>query len=174
MKRFLILLALVAGCGASDQTGSNGTETSGGGAPAQGPPASAAPATAVIAADLTGLYEGGPAAQPNQLCIVDKAGGAAQFGVVIWGSSMHSCSGAGEAVRDGNRLTLKMAGDETCTLDATIDGLKVTLPSEVGPGCAYYCGARAGFANAELVRKGATVEDALKARDLVGEPLCSR
>jgi hypothetical protein len=77
--------------------------------------------------------------------------------------------GSGEAVRQGERLVLKMAGDSTCEIDARLAGGVVTLPASVPEGCAYYCGARAQFAARTLTRSG---DDATKARDLVGDPLC--
>lgn len=166
MKKFLIALALVAGCGTSDQEAENmaaGNGSQGGAgnriAPAQG------------GSGLAGLYEGGTAAQPNQLCIVDGPG-KAQFGLVVWGANLHSCSGSGEVVREGNRLRLAMAGDQACAIDARMEGDTVTLPATVPNGCSYYCGARARLAGASFIRKGSTVEDAMKAKDLVGEKLC--
>jgi hypothetical protein len=106
------------------------------------------------------------------MCIVDKGTGNAQFGINLWGGNMHSCSGSGSAVRAGNKLTLTMAGDQSCTLNATISGNTVILPKDVAQGCAYYCGARAGFNGQTLQRKGTTVTDAARATDLAGDPLC--
>ena len=85
---------------------------------------------------------------------------------------MHSCSGSGSAVREGATLRLRMAGDEPCEIAATLAGGTIRLPQAVPQSCAYYCGARAQLAGAAFTRAGATVEDAMKARDLVGEPLC--
>jgi hypothetical protein len=166
MKRSLILLALLAGCGGADDS-ANRTAAAGNVASPQAVPAAAE------AAGLTGLYEGGQAGQPNQLCIVDgEGGGEAQFGIVVWGSNLHSCSGAGQASRDGARLTLTMAGDATCRIAARFEGGTVTLPGEIPEGCAYYCGARARFTGVSLARKGATRADAMKAVDLAGDRLC--
>jgi hypothetical protein len=67
-----------------------------------------------------------------------------------------------------------MTGDETCRIEARIRDGAVTLPDQVPAGCAYYCGPTARFSGPPLARKGSRVEDALKAKDLVGEPLCSR
>ena len=158
MRGFVLALLLVAGC-----RGEGGDGNAAGGRAGVGP---------VQTATLTGLYEGGPPAQRNQLCVIHREGGAASFGLVIWGEEMHSCAGSGEAVREGNRLKLKMAGDEACRVDAVIEGTKVTMPTEVPEGCAYYCGAQAKFGGATLDKVGGTAEDAMKAKDLVGESLC--
>jgi hypothetical protein len=120
---------------------------------------------------LTGLYEGGSGAQRNQLCIVDKGSGSAQFGLIVWGANMHSCAGAGTAARKGDRLTLTMAGDSACTIDATMEGGTVRLPETVPAGCSYYCGAQASLAGT-FERTGSTADDAKKAKDLAGDPLC--
>lgn len=121
---------------------------------------------------LTGLYEGGQAQPPNQLCIVEGQG-EPRFGLVVWGANQHSCSGAGTVERQGERLRLRMTGDETCTIDARISGTTVTLPASVPDGCAYYCGARASMAGASFTQQGTGAEQAGKAKDLVGDPLCT-
>lgn len=122
---------------------------------------------------LTGLYEGpGQAGRTSQMCMVDPAGETARFGLVVWGANDHSCSGSGTATRSGTRLQLKMTGDEACTIEATIEGGTVVLPDRVPDGCAYYCGARARLSGARLTQVGTGRDDAAKARDLVGDPLC--
>ncbi len=175
MKKSLIALALVAGCGASDREPGNGVaadsnpseaET----AAAKGGEGSVATADATSA--LTGLYEGPAGAQRNQLCVIDKASGNAQFGLIVWGSNMHSCSGAGTAVRSGERLTLTMGGDSSCTINATIRGGTVTLPATLPAGCSYYCGARAQMTGVTFERSGSSTADAVKARDRAGDSLC--
>jgi hypothetical protein len=168
MKKSLIVLALVAGCGASGQSQGGGNR--GGGNPQGGGVAdNAAP---VAAGDgLTGLYQSGGGARPSQMCILDK-GGKAQFGVTIWGANLRACSGAGTASLAGDRLTLRMAGDSACALDATLKNGIVAFPDTMPAGCAYYCGAGASFAGASLTRRGSTRADAMKAKDVAGEALC--
>ncbi len=164
MKRLLIALLLLGACGTSEeQANRSGAEAE----------ADDAVADAVGTAGLTGLYESRAGDQTNQLCIIDRGSGDARFGLVVWGGNMHSCSGTGGAVQEDGVLRLTMAGDETCAIEATIDGGTVTLPDAVPDGCAYYCGARARLAGATFSRTGATAEDAMKAVDLVGEPLCA-
>lgn len=173
MKKSLILLVLLAGCGgAAEQPGGNASEP-GTGAEAQERGATDAAAQAIETTRLTGLYEGGPPGQPSQLCIVDRGTGDAQFGIVVWGANMHSCSGAGQAVREGDALRLRMAGDSACEIRASIRDGTVTLPQSPPSGCTYYCGARAQFAGATLARTGTSVQDAMKAKDLAGDPLCA-
>jgi hypothetical protein len=161
-----VLLFLAAGCsgGGADNAA----------APAE-PKEAAAPSRSAPAggelSTLVGLYEGGKAGQPDQMCIVERDG-AQHFGLVVWGGNMHSCSGSGTVTREGGTLRLAMAGDRTCAIDARIDGTTVTFPVNLPEGCAYYCGARASLANASLTQKGTTPADAAKAKDLVGEPLC--
>lgn len=165
MRKYVIALLLLSACGTEGGIGNN----------ASAPEAAAGKAVeqAVETAGLTGLYEGGLAGRPNQMCIIDRGTGNAVFGLVVWGSNMHSCSGAGEAVREGDRLLLSMAGDEECKIEATMTGGRIVLPAQVPEGCSYYCGARAQIGGATFERKGTTVEDAMRAVDLVGEPLCA-
>jgi hypothetical protein len=154
MKKSLVVLALVAGCGASGQpqAGKGGGETAGGGGA------------------LTGLYQA-RSTPPGQMCILEK-GGKAQFGVTIWGPHLRACSGAGTATLAGDRLSLAMAGDAACTIEATLKNGIVTFPASVPATCTYYCGAGTSFAGATLTKQGGTRADALKAMDPAGESLC--
>lgn len=160
MRQVLMALVLVAGCGAGADQGNDSAD---GGVAAD----------AVQTAGLTGLYEGGAPLRPNQMCVIDRGTGSASFGLVVWGEDMNSCAGSGEAVRQGDTLRLTMAGDESCAIEARMEGGTVTLPQALPQGCAYYCGAEATLGGASFARKGGSVEDAMKAKDLVGEPLCS-
>ena len=169
MKKRFVLLLLLASCSrqpeaAAPQEGNaSGARGSGAAAPAEPPRLDR----------LIGLYEGGASGRKHQMCVVKGKGGETRFGLVIWGSNMNSCSGAGSISRDGARLRLAMAGDSTCTLDAQISGRTVRLPAQVPEGCAYYCGQRAEFGGAELTQNGASETDAMKAKDLAGDPLCA-
>ena len=164
MKRMLAACLLLAGCGGGGEEANQAVPTQ---------PQTAQPkADGAALATLTGLYEGGRAARPNQLCITEGKGGANRFGLVVWGANDHSCSGSGTASRRGDSLRLTMLGDSSCTLEAPISGATVTLPAALPQGCAYYCGARASFARASFSRAGSTEADAKKATDIAGDPLC--
>jgi hypothetical protein len=173
MMRILPLLLaasalLAAACGGGGE--GNQSAAAGGGTGGSGGKAASAPIAATDA--LTGLYELKSGGLPSQLCIVDRGGGAARFGLNVWGPNMHACSGAGTVARQGNGLTLTMAGDRSCTLDATIEGNAIRIGAKVPEGCAYYCGKNVELAGVSLARTGNTEADALKARDVVDEPLC--
>jgi hypothetical protein len=162
MKKWLVLVALLGACSGEGEGEGPGNQAAAGKAGGTG-----------TLSRLTGLYEGGESRPPNQLCIVEGKA-EARFGLVVWGSNQHSCSGSGTVSRSGNALRFRMAGDETCSFEARITGTTVTLPASVPDGCAYYCGARASLTGAAFTQAGNSVEDALKARDLVGDPLCTR
>lgn len=170
MKKFLFPLILVAACSSQEESADSkpGTAPS----PAQ---VSGAPEAAGARAQLTsvtGLYEGGKATPRHQMCIVEGSGGEARFGLVVWGGNLHSCSGSGTAIREGDVLKLAMAGDSACTIEAAISGNSVKLPESVPAGCSYYCGARATLGGARLTQVGTSEADAMKAKDIVGDPLC--
>lgn len=155
MKRIGVALVLLAGCTASGD-GSNNQ----------------APAP-VDMTSLTGLYEGGLPATPNQMCMIENGSEGVAFGITVWGANLSSCSGSGKIVREGEMLRLEMAGDQPCTIEARGENGSLAFPASVPESCAYYCGNAATFANARFEKKGGTMEDAMKATDLVGEPLCA-
>ena len=157
------LVFLVAACGgAGDRSAGEAVE------PAQQVEAPAAP---IQTATLTGLYEGGSAARRSQICIVES-GGAARFGLVVR-TAGGSCSGAGRAAAGPGRLILTMAGDSACRIEAGVDVRRIVFPPTVEGGCAYYCAPGATMAGARLDKTGGTRDDAMRARDLVGDPLCA-
>jgi hypothetical protein len=156
MRQVLMALVLVAGCGAGSDQGNEAGRTKAGTVPITG---------------LAGLYEGGTSIRPNQMCMIEREG-EASFALVVWGANMHSCAGSGKAVREGDTVRLTMAGDETCAIEARISGATLTLPETLPQGCSYYCGAQAKMAGTSFAKKSSQVEDAMKAKDLVGEPLC--
>ena len=166
MKRLLLPLLLLAAC-QQQPAGQVG-----GGNDAAAKQASEQPGRLPRLGTLIGLYEGGGTPR-NQMCVVEGKGGEARFGLVVWGGNMHSCSGAGTLAKDGDKLRLAMAGDSACTIEATISGKTLRLPDKTPEGCAYYCGARASLGGAELTQTGTTEGDAMKAKDLVGDPLCA-
>lgn len=128
---------------------------------------------AVQTAELTGLYEGeGEGERRDRMCVIDRGTGIARFGIVTWAAGDANCSGAGEAVREGEALRLTMAGDEECMIEARIENGNVTLPAAIPEGCAYYCGPGATLAGKRFEKTGGTAEDAMRATDLVGDPLC--
>jgi hypothetical protein len=167
MKKILILFGVLAACSPQKEPEGGGNQMASAAAPKQ-----SAPAEPSRIATLTGLYEGGSAAQPNRMCIVEGKGDEQRFGLVVWGGNLHSCSGSGTVTREGGKLRLAMAGDSACTIEATISGKTVKLPEAVPAGCSYYCGARATLGGAELTQKGTTKAAAMEAKDLVGESLC--
>jgi len=171
MKKFLVILALVAGCGASDHGDNRQVAAKRGPGRVAQPTVAPAAQTAPDPSGLAGLWEGGAAARLNQLCLAPK-GDSVQFGITIWGAGQASCSGAGLARRDGDKLTLTMTGDSACVIDARIVGGRVVLPADVPQGCTYYCAQQARFAGAAFTQKAAGTAAAATAKDLAGDPLC--
>jgi hypothetical protein len=171
MKKLLLAFFLLASCSSSDEPNNQSAGASQPGnssAKADDPRSGKAPI-----ASLTGLYEGGEGKPKNQMCVVEGKGGEQRFGLIVWGSNLHSCMGSGTVTREGDRLRLSMAGDSACTIEATVSGNQVRLPASVPQGCAYYCGQRASLTGAILEQSGTTEEAAMQAKDLVGESLCA-
>lgn len=130
------------------------------------------PEVEIQTATITGLYQAAEQdMQSSRLCILAAGTDAAAFGLVVRNAG-GSCSGAGEAVRDGNTLSLAMAGSEPCTIMASTDGRRVTFPATVPTGCAYYCGPGANLAGVTLEKTGGSAADAMRALDPAGDPLC--
>jgi hypothetical protein len=171
MKKALIILLLVAGCDAPNRQGGNDAAAPAGEASA-GPLAAPGGASPARAGSLTGLYEGPRGETVDQLCMIDQGPGRARFGLVVWGSDMHSCLGEGQAERKGDQLLLRMSGDSSCEISATVKDNMIALPGAVPEGCAYYCGTRARLVGVSFTRSGGGLDDAMRAKDLVGDPLC--
>jgi hypothetical protein len=167
----LLPLLLLAACQAPESLSNNGASSTpvSGTAPAGG---SSEPAAPVQTATLTGLYESGAAPRRSQMCVTERAGASARFGIVHWSGASESCSGSGTAARSGNVLRLTMEGDEACTIDARIDGTRVSFPANLPAGCAYYCSRGGRLAGATFDKTGGAEADALRAEDLVGDRLC--
>ena len=162
MKRLLCLglVLLAAGCGrAGDREAGETVE------PVE------TPAPLVQTTTITGLYESGPEAQRSQLCIVEDGTGVARFGLVLR-TAGGNCSGAGTAERREAVLRLAMAGDSACPIEAATAGARVDFPRSLPSGCAYYCAPGAAMTGARFDKTGGTRDDAMRARDLVGDPLC--
>ncbi|WP_332811120.1 hypothetical protein [Sphingomonas sp.] len=162
MRKALILLTLLAGCSREPEPG-NGQAVHREPRPQR---------TVGQLRSLTGLYESGDRRSPSQLCIIQRRR-SADFGLVIRGPGTASCAGSGTVRRIGRRLRFTMAGESRCTLNATIDHLSIVMPASAPRGCAYYCGSPARPTNVRLTRNGGTKDAALRAKDPVGEPLCS-
>jgi hypothetical protein len=163
MRKLLVLVfCLAPGCG--QRGGEPGNEAAAPPAGQRGP---------VQTATLTGLYEtsGTP---PSQLCITEQ-GRAARFGLVIRRNGRPGCSGAGTAVRSGASLRLTMNGDSPCAIAARLEGGRLSFPASLPATCSYYCapGAAAGAGGMTFEKTGGTSADARRARDIVGDPLCS-
>lgn len=171
MKKSLIVLALVAGCGASGERNASAPAPGAQGAGTQ----VATPAPQSVdeeeGGSLLGLWQSGGGKQPNQLCVV-RHGDTPQFGLVVWGANMRSCSGAGTVARKGDRVSLVMTGDSACTVEARLEGGRLVLPGALPQGCAYYCGAGAKLEGAAFTHVGTSAADAARAKDLAGDPLC--
>jgi hypothetical protein len=146
-----LLILLLATCG----------EEGGGNNAAPGPSRSVQTDT------LTGLYESAAGEAGSRMCVLGD-----RFGLVVVGVGERSCSGAGTVTRAGDRLRIAMAGAESCTIEARIEGTRLSFAADQSSGCAYYCAQGARFAGATLVKIGGTEEDARRAQDLVGGRLC--
>jgi hypothetical protein len=162
MRKALILLALLAGCSRQPEPANEQA--------ARQEPRPQRPVGQLRS--LTGLYESGDRRAPSQLCIIQRRR-SAEFGLVVRGPGAASCAGSGSVRRIGRRLRFTMAGESRCVLNATIEGTSIVLPESAPRGCAYYCGAPAQLTKVRLTRNGGTKDAAMRARDLVGEPLCS-
>jgi hypothetical protein len=161
----LLLLIALAGCRGGEQAegGGNGPAPSGRGGSGG----------AVQTVTLTGLYEGGAAPRRNQMCMIEREGRGTSFGFVTWGPGDKNCSGSGGATREGNVLRLRLDGDESCALEARIDGRRITLPAAIPSECQrYYCGEGAQMSGGTFDKVAGEQADAMRAVDLVGDALC--
>ncbi|MDP4538491.1 hypothetical protein Q9K01_02495 [Qipengyuania sp. DY56-A-20] len=129
-------------------------------------------------AELTGLYLGdGEGKQQDRICMVKAPSGAVRFGIVTLELDRAACSGIGRieqgrVEQSGAELRLVMAGEEDCVVPASVSGTRVTLAASVPEGCSYYCGPGAMLAGKSFEKTQDSLEGAMSADDLVGNPLC--
>jgi hypothetical protein len=129
-----------------------------------------APAGEAEPGALTGLYESGEGPRRNQLCLIEREGGQTNFGFILWGRGDANCSASGSARREGDRLRLLPDNEESCALEARVEGGRISLSGELSTACArYYCGPGGNLTGATFEKTG---DAAAQARDLAGEPLC--
>jgi hypothetical protein len=159
VRSILLLLALVACCPVPAQTAAPETKRASRAVPTAPPPR---------LGELTGGYEHGA----SRMCIL-SAGRGHRFALVIRGEGSASCSGSGTVSRDGAALRFTMRGDSACSWNGRIEGNAVRFTSGIDPGCAYYCGGEATLAGVALEQRGTGRAAAMRAKDLVGEPLCT-
>jgi hypothetical protein len=158
----LLLLIALTGCRGEGEPGGNEAAHAG-----------SAPGAPVQTDTLTGLYESGDGPRRNQMCMIEREEGSTTFGFVTWSSGDTNCSGSGVATRDGKRLRLVLDGDESCTLEARVDGRRVTFPGTIPAECnRYYCGTGARMTGVSFDKVGGGEADAMRAADLVGDRLC--
>ncbi len=141
MRRALVLLLLVAGCGGK-------------------PPENAAQSQDLESAaidrgmvrdprdtEIVGLY----ARDTDRVCIVRGDSGYRIGAFVDYGDRI-TCSGAGTVTRVGEMLHVQLGADEAgCSFDARFDGDKIYFPGNVPDGCAKLCARRASYAGSSSV-----------------------
>lgn len=151
------ILASLAGCGGAGG-GNRGESGENGGA----------------AAVATGLYESPAGERRDQLCVIERDGGAAAFGFIVWGRGDSNCSGSGTMRRDGERLRLLLDNDASCVIEARAEANGVHMTGGLSAECArYYCGGGASLDGAAFAKAADGREAAARARDLAGETLCA-
>lgn len=100
----------------------------------------------------------------DRLCLDEGRG---RIGFITYGQGDMNCSVRGAVVRSGDRLSIAPDGDESCRVDATVDGERLAL-GPVSTSCGYYCGAGASFAGKAFTRSS----PGSPAEDFAGDPLC--
>lgn len=156
-QAMLLLIPLLTGCARSDGDERAGRESG----------------EQVQTAQLTGLYEArGEGGKSARMCMISDPSGTASFAIVTETPGAGSCGGAGQAVREAGLLRLTMAGDEKCVIEALVEDRQVAFPPNLAEGCAYYCAPGATLAGADFEKTGGTAQDAMRATDLAGDPLC--
>lgn len=132
------------------------------------------PRRAIQTASLTGLYEASNGREPaGRMCFTPAPRGKSFFGIVTEKPGGASCGGSGDATFGlNNTVRLIMGGDQECVIKAKIDNGQITMPSLLSPTCSYYCAPGATLAKVVFQKTGGTTADAMRAKDLAGDPLC--
>lgn len=100
----------------------------------------------------------------DRLCLDEGAG---RIGLITYGQGDVNCSVRGGVTRSAGRLSISPDGDESCRIDATLAGARLTLGG-MSPSCAYYCGPDASYADKSF----GLSDNNERVVDLAGDPLC--
>ena len=131
------------------------------------------PAKPVQTINLTGSYVAkAKGAQHARMCVIVDRSGEASFGIVSENAKGGSCAGAGVIAQQGNSLSLRMAGEESCVIQADIKGTRVKLSQSPPQQCAYYCSPGATLSGIIFEKIEGTAGAAMRVTDLAGDPLC--
>lgn len=123
--------------------------------------------------EITGLYLGeGEGKQQDRVCMVEVPSGTVRFGIVTLEPDRAACSGIGRVEQTGTGVRLIMVGEQDCAVRASVAGTWVSLTASVPEGCSYYCGPGATLAGKSFEKTDDSLEGAMSADDLVGNPLC--
>ncbi len=165
MRRFVLLL-LVAGCSPGADRPRDSTSTS-----------RALDEAAIESGQLpdptlftaAGAYAADTDIGEDRLCVVE-AGETLRVGLLVSYGTGGACLGRGKAERRGDRLRLAL--QQECAFDATLDGQTVVIPGALPDECRALCSGRALLAGVTFPKTSDVAADALALTDLDDRPLC--
>lgn len=121
---------------------------------------------------LSGAFERQSELGIDRFCAVGNDERGYQIGMLAVFGPESKCEGLGEATRTGETVNIRLTSKETCSFDASFDGVELQIPGSLPESCASYCTPRAGFSGVSfyLVGEGDAVARSTRGREI--DSLC--
>ncbi|MBY8820985.1 hypothetical protein [Sphingomonas colocasiae] len=169
MRAILALSLLLAGCSAQAPA-DNGA--AGGASDLETAAIAAGAIPDPRTAPIEGLYERSGDGGPDRVCLLRDGGESYRIGIDVMFGDETECLARGNAVRNGERVSITLAGKGECRIEARFDGREIALPGSVPDGCAAYCTRRGSLAGFALGQSSASRADAASVVARDGALLC--
>ncbi|MEM8918663.1 MAG: hypothetical protein AAGE37_07360 [Pseudomonadota bacterium] len=117
---------------------------------------------------LSGAFERQSELGVDRFCAVGNDERGYQVGVLAVFGPESKCEGLGEATRAGEQVKIRLSSKESCSFEASFDGVELQIPGSLPESCASYCTPRATFSGVSfyLVGEGDAVARSTQGREI--------
>lgn len=143
MKARWLLLLLLAGCDAQENTSRNEPDNAGAALERLAVEKGLIPDPESLS--LEGRFETQSELGTDKFCAVAEGDAGYRVGFLSVYGPESKCEGQGTATQEGDSVRIVLEGKGNCSFAASYDGIVLRFPGEVPKGCATYCSANASM-----------------------------